>query len=275
MHPLRPYGKFNLHSAHLYPNGGARKHIVAVSNGRVSMQVIIKVHLRDHSKGSMSKVNRTDTANVSMSKKKAPATTNRSKGIDLLSEATLLDYAQMKKVLKRSKTKIHSHQASGSGDRFGSQPKVPDELQDKATGTNEGTGTIPDRNDDDSDNDRNDDDSDDDGNNDASDDEGTESDDDQKDDDKEEEYEDEYVRTPVNYGSTNDENEHGNEEEYDRIDEELYKDVNVKLKDVEQGEEGKGDAKKIDAGHDSVTQETTYDQVEDDAHVTLTTVHDT
>ncbi|GJR70542.1 hypothetical protein Tco_0016607 [Tanacetum coccineum] len=53
----------------------------------------------------------------------------------------------------------------------------------------------------------------------------------------------------------------------------MYKDVNVKLKDVEHREEGKGDAEMTDAGHDDVTQETTYDQVEDDAHVTLTTAH--
>ncbi|GKF01250.1 hypothetical protein Tco_0028173, partial [Tanacetum coccineum] len=59
---------------------------------------------------------------------------------------------------------------------------------------------------------------------------------------------------------------------YDRIDKELYKDVNRKLKDVEQGEEGKGDAEKTDAGHDDVNQDTAYDQVEDDAHVTLMTV---
>ncbi|GJR28234.1 hypothetical protein Tco_1104466 [Tanacetum coccineum] len=118
------------------------------------------------------------------------------------------------------------------------------------------------------------------GNNDASDDERTKSDEDenpnrnQNDDDIEEEYKDEYVRTPSSYESTDDENKHVDEEEYDRIDEELYKDVNVKLNDVEHGE-GKGDAEKTDAGHDDVTQETTYDQVEDDAHVTLTTVHDT
>nr|GEW86663.1 hypothetical protein [Tanacetum cinerariifolium] len=42
---------------------------------------------------------------------------------------------------------------------------------------------------------------------------------------------------------------------------------------LEHGEEGKGDAEMTDAGHDDVTQETTYDQVEDDAHVTLTTAH--
>ncbi|GKA61525.1 hypothetical protein Tco_0760932 [Tanacetum coccineum] len=123
--------------------------------------------------------------------------------------------------------------------------------------------------------DSNDDDKDDDGNNVASDDEGIESDDDQNDDDREEEYADEYVRTPVNYESTDYENEHGNEEEYDRIDEELYKDMNANLKDVEHGEEGKGDAEKTNVGYDNVIQETTYDQVEDDTQVTLTTVHDT
>ncbi|GJR37697.1 hypothetical protein Tco_1213381 [Tanacetum coccineum] len=69
-------------------------------------------------------------------------------------------------------------------------------------------------------------------------------------------------------------NEHVNEEEYGRIDEELYKDVKVKLKDGEHGEEGKGDAEKTVAGHDDATQLTSYDQVKDDEHVTLTTVHD-
>ncbi|GJT43721.1 hypothetical protein Tco_0952436 [Tanacetum coccineum] len=141
-----------------------------------------------------------DTPDVSVSKKKALATTDRSKGIDLLSETALLEDAQMK--------------------------KVHDELQDKTTGTNEGTGTIlgvPD------------------------------SDDDQNDDDKEEEYEDEYVRTIINYESIDDENEHVDEEENDRIDEELYKDVHVKWKDVKHGKEGKGDAEMTDTGHDDFT----------------------
>ncbi|GKC31688.1 hypothetical protein Tco_1038982 [Tanacetum coccineum] len=223
-----------------------------------------------------------DTPGVSVSKKKAPATTDRSKGIDLLSEAALLGDAQMKKVLKRSKRETHSHQASGSGDGVGSQPKVPDELQDKTTGTNEGTesGDDDDSNDDDvSDDDGNEDDSDDDGGDNDSESERTEFDEDenhnlnQNDDDIEDEYEDEYVRTTSSYEYTDDENKHVEEEEYDRIDEELYKDVNVKLKDVEHGEEGKRDAEIIDIGQDDVTQETTYDQVKDDAHVTLTTAH--
>nr|GEW59420.1 hypothetical protein [Tanacetum cinerariifolium] len=84
-----------------------------------------------------------DTPDVSVLKKKAPATTDRSKGIDLLSDATLLEDAQIKKVLKRSKKETHSRQASGSGDGFGSQPKVPDKLHNNITGTNEGTCTIP------------------------------------------------------------------------------------------------------------------------------------
>ncbi|GJU49807.1 hypothetical protein Tco_1219362 [Tanacetum coccineum] len=222
-----------------------------------------------------------DTPGVSVSKNKAPATTDRSKGIDLLTEAALLEDAQMKKVLKWSKRETHSHQASGSGDGVGSQPKVPDELQDKTIGTDEGTGTklgVPDVPKDQSeseneswgesgdDDDSNDDDvNDDDGNKDNSNDDGgdndseserTESDEDenpnlnQNDDDIEEEYKDEYVRTPSSYESTYDENEHVHEEEYDHIDKELYKDVNLELKD-------------------------TYDQDEDDAHVTLTAVHDT
>ncbi|GKB89063.1 hypothetical protein Tco_0961335, partial [Tanacetum coccineum] len=37
--------------------------------------------------------------------------------------------------------KSHSHQASGSGDGVGSQPKVPDKLQDKTINADEGTST--------------------------------------------------------------------------------------------------------------------------------------
>ncbi|GKD16412.1 hypothetical protein Tco_1205570, partial [Tanacetum coccineum] len=155
-----------------------------------------------------------DTPGVSVSKKKAPAITDKSKGMFFDSE---------------------NESWGGSRDDDDSNYDDIDNV---------------------SDNDGNDDDSDDDGNNDASDDERTESDDDQNDDDKEEEYEDEYVCTLINYESTDDENEHVNEEEYDRIDEELYKDVHAKLKDIDHGEEGKGDAEMTGVGHDNVTQET-------------------
>ncbi|GKE29972.1 hypothetical protein Tco_1445356, partial [Tanacetum coccineum] len=108
-----------------------------------------------------------------------------------------------------------------------------------------------------------------DGDNKASDSERTDSDEDvnsnlNQNDDEEEEYEEEYVRNPENFEFTND------EEEY----EELYKDVNVRLRDVEHSEEGKEDVEKTDAGDDDGTQETTYEQVKDDEHVMLTTIHD-
>ncbi|GJX53235.1 hypothetical protein Tco_0281604 [Tanacetum coccineum] len=207
--------------------------------------------------------------------KKAPETTDKSKGIDLLSVAALLEDAQMKKVPDKPKGKKTS-----KNEGTGTKPGVPDVPKDQSKSENESWGESADdddSNDDDSDDvsddDGNDDDSNDDGNNDASDNERTESDEDentnlnQNDDDIKEEYEEEYVHTPENYESTNDENEHVNEEEYDRIDEELYKDMHAKLKDIEHGEEGKGDVEMTGVGHDNVTQETTYDQVEDDAHL--------
>ncbi|GKF36939.1 hypothetical protein Tco_0113697 [Tanacetum coccineum] len=120
-----------------------------------------------------------------------------------------------------------------------------------------------DSNDDDGDDVSNDDDdvdNDADGDNKASDSEKTNSDEDENPylnlkDDKEEEY----VHTPENYEFTND------EEEYD----ELYKDVNVSLKDAEHEEEGKRGAEITDAGHD----ENLYEQVKDVAHVTLIATH--
>nr|GEV15814.1 hypothetical protein [Tanacetum cinerariifolium] len=213
-----------------------------------------------------------DTLDITVSKKKVPATTDRSKGIDLLFEAALLEDAQMKKVLKQSK---RQDKTTSINKGAGTIPGVLDVPKDQSESENESWGESGD------DDDSNDDDSDADGNNDASDDERTESDKDenlnlnQNNDDKENEYEDEYMHAPSSNESTDDDNEHVDEEKYDRIDKELYKVVNVKLNDVEHGEKGKRDAEKTDTGHDDVTQETTYDQVEDEAHVTLTTVHDT
>ncbi|GKA78675.1 hypothetical protein Tco_0785212 [Tanacetum coccineum] len=75
----------------------------------------------------------------------------------------------------------------------------------------------------------------------------------------------EYGRTPDNFEFTDD------DEEY----KELYKDVKVRLKATEKEEERKGDAEMTDAGRDDGTQQTIYEQVKDDEHVILTTVHDT
>ncbi|GJV92315.1 hypothetical protein Tco_1540128 [Tanacetum coccineum] len=200
-----------------------------------------------------------DTPGVSVSKKKAPTKVDRGKGMDLLSNVALLKATRLKKALKKSKQEAHKLHASGSGDGVGSQPKVPDESQDKITGTDERTGTTPgvpdvptyqskskneswgDSEDDDSNNDDSDDvsndddddddvDSDDDGDNEASDNEKTDSDEDanpnlNQNNDEEEEYEEEYLRTPDNYEFFDDDDE--------------YVDVNVRLKDVEQEKEGK------------------------------------
>nr|GEV59095.1 hypothetical protein [Tanacetum cinerariifolium] len=154
-----------------------------------------------------------DTPDVFVSKKKAPT--------------------------KKSKMETHKLHASSSGNGVDSQTKVPDEQQDKITGTNKGTGTklgVPDvpkdqyeneneswgnskddaNNNDDSDDVSNDDDDDDnvdsdvDGDNEASDSEKTYYDEDDNPnlnqyEDKEEEYKEEYVRTPENYKFTDDE----------------------------------------------------------------------
>ncbi|GKF61018.1 hypothetical protein Tco_0181072, partial [Tanacetum coccineum] len=76
-------------------------------------------------------------------KKKAPATTDKSKGIHLLSEAALLEEAQVKKVLKRSQRETTIHQTGGSGDGDGFQPEVHDEPKGKFVDTHKGTGLKP------------------------------------------------------------------------------------------------------------------------------------
>nr|GEX92537.1 hypothetical protein [Tanacetum cinerariifolium] len=50
---------------------------------------------------------------------------------------------QIKLVTKRSKIYFHISKESGLGDGVDSQSKVPDEQQQKTSGTDEGTGTIP------------------------------------------------------------------------------------------------------------------------------------
>nr|GEV59649.1 hypothetical protein [Tanacetum cinerariifolium] len=191
-----------------------------------------------------------DTPGVSMSKKKALAKVDRGKGMHLLSEATLLEAAQLKKDLKKSKQDTHMLHASGSGDGVGSQPKVHDESEDQTTGINEGTGTKPGVPDvpnyqsesenkswGDSDDDNNDNDIDDVSND--------------KDDD---------VESDAN-GDT-DEDENPNLNQNDDEEEEYEKEYSMK-------KEEKEDVEMTDAGPEDVSQENSYEQVEDDAHVTL------
>ncbi|GKA88891.1 retrovirus-related pol polyprotein from transposon TNT 1-94 [Tanacetum coccineum] len=115
----------------------------------------------------------------------------------------------------------------------------------------------------------------DDDDNQQSDDERTESDDDKiadlnKTDDEEE---DEFVNTLDDYVPTDDENV--DDEEFERINEEMYSDVNVELKDSEREGKEKDDEEMTDAGrieteHDNINQEVAGDQVKDDAQATVT-----
>nr|GEZ53287.1 hypothetical protein [Tanacetum cinerariifolium] len=145
-----------------------------------------------------------DTPGVSISKKKAPAKVDRGKGITLLLDATLLKDAQLKKALKKSMQETRKLQASGSSE--GAYFESEGNSEDESNDVND-----EDDNDDES---RNDDDG------------------------------EEYVHTP-DYNvptdeETDDENMEFDDEEYD----DLYKDVNVRLKVTKHKEVGKGDVKK-------------------------------
>ncbi|GJY32055.1 hypothetical protein Tco_0415550 [Tanacetum coccineum] len=218
---------------------------------------------------------------VSVSKKKAPAKAERSKVIELLFEAALLEEAQLKKALQRSKWETNIHQEGGLGDGAGLESEVLDEPKGKSINTSEGSGLkpgVPDVSKADSfksdyeswgDSDDNDDDDQ------QGDDERTKTDNDKsayknKTDNEEE---DEFVHTPNDYVPTDDENI--DDEEYDHINEEMYSDVNVELKDIELEGEGKDnkemtDAGHVDAEHENVNQEVADDQVKDDDQATLT-----
>ncbi|GKC67658.1 hypothetical protein Tco_1100256 [Tanacetum coccineum] len=235
-----------------------------------------------------------DTLGVPVSKKKAPAKIDRGKGMDLLSDAALLEAAQLKEALKKSKLDSYMLHPSGSSEGADFESEVPDELKGKTTGIDEGTGIklgVPDvpkyqskseneswgnsdenDNDDDGDDvskgDDDDADSDGDGDNDASDSKSTDSND-----EEEVTQDDEYIHTPDYYvptdEETNDENREFDKEEYD----ELYKDI--RSKDAEHEEVGKGDAEMTDVARESVSQENSYEQVVDDAHMTLTATQKT
>ncbi|GJU16829.1 hypothetical protein Tco_1144795 [Tanacetum coccineum] len=154
---------------------------------------------------------------------------------------------QLKLATKRSKKDFHMSHTSGLGYGVDIQLKVPDEQQQKTSGTDEGTGTIPGVPDvptyeseskkeswgdseDEYDND-NDGDNDDDG------------DSDDHEDDKEE-YDDEFYEEEESI----DDEETMYDDEDNEVTKELYEDVNANLSG--------------------------FEQVEEDAHLTITSVHD-
>ncbi|GKD12532.1 hypothetical protein Tco_1196939 [Tanacetum coccineum] len=192
-----------------------------------------------------------DTPGMSVSKKKAPAKVTRSKGIELLYDATLLEEAQLKKTLKRSKRETTIHQTGGSSEGADSESEVLDEPK--------GNG------DEDADDQQGDDERT------ESDDEPTETDNPKTSDDEEEIQDDEFVHTPEDYVPTDDELNDVTEEEYERINEELYGDVNVSLTDAEPADKEKDDVEMIVAGHVNVNHEVACNQVKDDAQATQKT----
>ncbi|GKE49997.1 hypothetical protein Tco_1481255 [Tanacetum coccineum] len=210
-----------------------------------------------------------DTPGVFVSKKKAPAKADRSKGIEILSDVALSEAAQLKEATKRSKKDFHISQASGSG-----VPDVPEyqsESDDESWGDSEDDNDDLNDDDDDDNDDNNDDvskgdDDKDDNDNDGSDAHNSEmtdlGDDDEspsftlKDYDKEE-HDDEY--------ESDDDNENVFEEE----DDDLYKDVDVRSLGAEPEQERKSD-EEITVGDQNVSQEKSYEQVVKDEHVILT-----
>nr|GEV99955.1 retrovirus-related Pol polyprotein from transposon TNT 1-94 [Tanacetum cinerariifolium] len=79
---------------------------------------------------------------VTPSKSKS-APPSKAKGLAVLFEVALTETEQIKLATKRSKKDFHMSHASGSGNGVDIQSKVPDEQQQKVTGTNEGAGVRP------------------------------------------------------------------------------------------------------------------------------------
>nr|GEV77926.1 hypothetical protein [Tanacetum cinerariifolium] len=227
-----------------------------------------------------------DTPGKSLSMKKAPTKTDRGKGIELLSDAALLKDTQLKETLRKSKKETYKLLDSSSSKGADFESEVPDEQTSQNKDTIKGTGVKPrvlgmsiedssdndddswgdsedesddvhdeDDNDDDDGND-NDSDNDDDVGNDAQDSEQTDDDDDNDDENpsftlkefEEEEQDEEYVFTL----------EKDKSDDEDKMYEEEDDDV----------------AKEIGSDLQNASHESGFVQEEEDAHVTLTTIHD-
>ncbi|GKB40636.1 hypothetical protein Tco_0885578 [Tanacetum coccineum] len=220
-----------------------------------------------------------------MTKKKTPEQPLKLKEMEILSDTAIL-IANTKKAIKASKRDFRSqHQTGGSSEGDGSKPEVPDESKGKTKDINEGACSkleVPDVSkamslDQESINESWGESEDDDR---KSDDERTESDDDtsinlDKTDREEEPQRDEFVHNPDDYVPTDDETRDVDDEEYVHINEELYGDVNVEMKDDEPADKDKGDeemtdVEKIKTKHKEINQEVASAQVQDEVPTTTT-----
>ncbi|GJW45486.1 hypothetical protein Tco_0077132 [Tanacetum coccineum] len=174
--------------------------------------------------------------------------------MEMLSDAAILA-AHTRKAMKANLLDLKSpHQTGGSSEGAGSKPEVPDESKAKSLdqeSENKSWGNSED--DDDC----------------KSDDERTQSDDDKsidlnKPENEEESQGDEFVHTLDDYVPTDDETQDVDDEEYVGINEELYDDVNVEMKDAKPANEGKRDKEmtddeKIDVEHKEINQKVQQD----------------
>nr|GEU56425.1 hypothetical protein [Tanacetum cinerariifolium] len=197
-----------------------------------------------------------DTPGNSVSKTKAISKSDRGKGIELLSNATLLKDAQLKETLRKCKQEPYKLQASSSSGGADFELEVLDEQTDKTKEISEGTCVkprVPDVSKEDS----------------------SDSDDDSWG-DSEDENDDAMTKTIMMMTMTDSDDDENpsftlkdyKEEEQD----ELYGDLNItqglRYNDLTNAQQGRED--QLNASHESgfVQEE------EEDAHVTLTTVHD-
>ncbi|GJZ54854.1 hypothetical protein Tco_0610047, partial [Tanacetum coccineum] len=218
--------------------------------------------------------------------KKTPVKATRGKGLNVLSEVALSEASHLKEATKRSKKDFHISQASSSGtdEGIGTKPGVPDVPKYDSKSDKECWGDSREKDDDHDDDEDTNDVGDDDGN----DDDDNNDDDEMNDDDDEtgsERTESDKIKIPdLNKSSSkeHDEEEYDddfNVEEEEKMDEEedndvtkeLYKDVNVNLRDKDAD---MTEAEQGGANQHNVSYGSGFEQEEKDAHVTLTTVHD-
>nr|GEU75526.1 hypothetical protein [Tanacetum cinerariifolium] len=248
------------------------------------------------SKKKSAKATKVTATKPKPTKKKAPVKADKGKGLNVLSEVSLSEAAQLMEATKRSKKDFQISQTSGSSDGTDFESRVLDKQHCKTSSTNEGTDNREEDDDvendfeDESDNGDNDDGNN--GNDDSNDDDNQE-DDDTNDDDEEtdgDRTESDGIKNPVlNQSSIKfyeeeeeedkfddeekiDDEEKMDEEEDDEVTKELYKDVNVNLgnKDTDMTDADQGGS-----GQRNVSQESGFEQVDEDDHVTLTPVLDT
>ncbi|GKA16232.1 hypothetical protein Tco_0695979 [Tanacetum coccineum] len=211
-------------------------------------------------------------------KKKEPVKADRGKVLNVLSEVALSKADQLKEATKRSKKDFHISHASGSDEGTGTKLGVPDVPKYDSESKKGSWGDSGEEDEDDEN------DSEDKSNDGKNDDDDNQEGDDTNDDDEEtdsDRTESDRIKIPVVNQSTTeyyeeeeekiDDEETMDDEEDDEVTKELYKDVNVNLgnEDTEMTNVDQGASEQ-----QNVSQESGFEQVEEDAHVTLTPVLD-